>query len=56
MLQESNSHMLRVRVIFQLGRFMYDALISFILIIGILYLFKFIGLKYCWDCLVKFVM
>ena len=56
MLQEINSQVLRGRVIFQLGRFIYEALLSFMLIIGILYIFEIIGLKYCWECLIKFVM
>ena len=56
MLQESNSYMLRVRFISQLGRFIYDSISSFLIVVGLLYILNEIGIKYCWDCLVKFVM
>ncbi len=55
-MQDSNSHILRDRFISQLGRFIYDSMLSFLLILGLLYVSKFIGIKYCWDCLVKLVM
>jgi hypothetical protein len=56
MLQESNSHFLRVRFISELGRFIYDSIASILLIGGVLYFSKLIGLKYCWDCIMKLVM
>jgi hypothetical protein len=32
-----------------------ETLSSFLIVVGLLFVFKFIGAKYCWSCLMDFI-